>query len=120
MHWHRVGGSCPHVTVLSAYLVYHFRGRAQPQAHLGWAVPQPHLDADHTDVSGCVPASGSDPNAEPRGGGCLLPGVAGVGIPTVGARLPAAMAARLLLATMAGLTMISPAWLILVLAYALD
>ncbi len=70
-------------------------GGAQPRAHLGRAVPQPHLDADlYRRLSGCVPASGSDPNVEPRGGGRLLPGAAGVGIPTVGARLPAAMAAQ--------------------------
>ncbi len=116
-----VRGSCPPTpsSFCQPYLSITSHGGAQTPGTPGSGCSATHLDADlyrRPSARSCIRLR---PKCEPAGGGCLLPGVAGVGIPTklvlVCRRRWAVQAAG----HHGGLTMICPAWLILA-QHALD
>ena len=104
------------VTVLAAYVVYHFRDGGPNPGHTWWGLFRnltltPDL---HRQLRIRASASGPDPDVEPRSGSGVLRGAAVPRLLPRGGGVPAALAPGSALAGLTGLSLISPAWLVLV------
>ena len=112
--WHRVRRIMPAyvVTVLVAYLLYHFRdGGAEPRTHVDGVAPQPDADADlhrQLPTTAFVSAPRTYADVEPGRRGRVLRRAAAVGLPAVGGVVPTAWRPGLLLSGLAALALITP------------
>lgn len=96
--WHRVRRIMPAyvITVLFAYVLYHYREAGPTRTLVAGVGAQPDADPDLLQrLLGQVSAPGADPDVEPGGGGLVLRHPPAAGVPAAGADLPAAVAAEI-------------------------